>query len=287
MAAEERFRLDRPLDAVEPDRWFPPRPARSAKIGGRAVAAAAGAKEVGMDGETFDRLSVAVHRLRDGATRRQALRAVAAGGTAGLLTRLRAGEAEAACVGRRDRCSRGGQFCGHRDRDVGCDRLPRHCRRDGERCCGRDGTGCAADCDCCRGFACDGGRCRSGDGDGGGRRCGGVPCRRGWSCCRFRGVARCIDRDHLHCCRGGICPRGWDCCGRDGGCCSKGWKCCGRSGCCPDGWRCTRGGCEPRRNARVATASAEPVPFAEPVRPDGREWVEQGWMTDGSGGEPA
>ena len=241
-----------------------------------------------MDGDAFDRLSVAVHRLRDGATRRQAFRAVAAGGIAGLLTRLRADEAEASCVGRRERCSRGGQCCGHRDRNIACDRLPRKCRRDGERCCGRDGTGCSADCDCCRGFECgDGGFCRSRDGDSGGGGCDGEGCGRGQSCCRFGGIARCIDRDRLHCCRGGICQKGYDCCGRDGGCCSPGWKCCGRGRCCPDDTRCTRTGCQARRSAGVSTATVKIVPFAAAVPGNEKEWIKKGWMTDGSGSDPA
>jgi len=54
-----------------------------------------------MDGELFDRLSVALHRLRDAATRRQALQTLAASGIAGVLAHLGAGPTGAACIERR------------------------------------------------------------------------------------------------------------------------------------------------------------------------------------------
>jgi hypothetical protein len=192
-----------------------------------------------MDGASFDRLSRIVHRLRHHTTRREALRTLAVGGLAGLLTRLETEDARAACK-----------------------RLWGHCSRDGE---------------CCQRLRCRGGRCLPRNGGGGdGENCGGRTCERDWSCCRISGVSRCIDRDQLRCCRSSICQKGGDCCGD--GCCSKGWKCCGGR-CCPDGWRCGRIACIASRTADISAESAKSVPFAEPVKSDERRWIELGWMT--------
>jgi hypothetical protein len=193
-----------------------------------------------MDGASFDRLSRIVHRLSHRTTRRQALRTLAVGGVAGLLTNLETDDAKAACT----------RFWGR-------------CSRDGE---------------CCQRMRCRSGRCRPrNDGGGGGEGCGGTTCRSGWSCCRISGVSRCIDRDRLICCRSSICERGGDCC--DSTCCSKGWKCCGDGRCCPDGWRCGRTACFASQTADISAESAKSVPFAEPVKSDERRWIELGWMT--------
>jgi hypothetical protein len=229
-----------------------------------------------MDGASFDRLSRIVHRLRHQATRRQALRTLAVGGFAGLLTRLGTEGARAACTQRRHRCSRDGECCGHPDRDIVCDPLPPACDRNGDRCCGRSDASCTSPCDCCKGLTCGGGRCRASN-DGGGT-CGGKTCRRGWNCCTISGFSsNCIDPDQLRCCRSSICERGGDCC--DSTCCSKGWKCCGDGRCCPDGWRCGRTVCFASQTADISAESAKSVPFAEPVKSDERRWIELGWMT--------
>ena len=228
-----------------------------------------------MDGASFDRLSRTVHRLRHHATRRQALRTLAAGGLAGLLTRLETDDAGAACTQRRRRCSRNGECCGYPNRDVVCDALPRACNRSGDRCCGRSDASCTSHCDCCKGLACGGGRCRVSS-DGGGD-CGGTTCRSGWSCCTISGYSQCIDRDKLLCCRSSICEKGGDCCGD--GCCSKGWKCCGDGRCCPKDWRCGRTACLASQTADISAESAESIPFAKPVKSDEQRWIELGWMT--------
>jgi hypothetical protein len=64
-----------------------------------------------MDGASFDRLSRIVHRLRHQATRRQALRTLAVGGLAGLVTRLGTEDANAACTRPGRRCSGGRECC--------------------------------------------------------------------------------------------------------------------------------------------------------------------------------
>lgn len=227
-----------------------------------------------MEDAAFDRLSMVVHRLRDQATRREALRTLAAGSIAGLLARLGAEDASAACVRRRKRCSRDRECCGNPNQNIICDPLPSSCDRSGERCCGRSDAQCSSHCDCCRGFACSGGRCRS-SGDGG-EGCGGTTCPSGWTCCEISGVSRCIDPDYLRCCRSSICEQDGDCCGST--CCSSGWKCCGDGRCCPDGWRCGKNACIARQTAGISAESDESVPFGDPVKGDEREWIEKGWM---------
>jgi hypothetical protein len=193
-----------------------------------------------MDGASFDRLSRIVYRLGHHTTRREALRTLAVGGVAGLLTRLEIDDAKAACT----------RFWGR-------------CSRDGE---------------CCQRMRCRRGRCRPrNDGGGGDESCGGTTCRSGWSCCTISGTSRCIDRDQLRCCRSSICERGGDCC-RDG-CCSKGWKCCGERRCCPKDWRCGKTACFDAQTADISAESAKSVPFAEPVKGDEQRWIELGWMT--------
>jgi hypothetical protein len=225
-----------------------------------------------MDGASFDRLSRIVHRLRHHTTRRQALRTLAVGGVAGLLARLEAEDARAACTARRHRCSRDGECCG---RDVVCDALPGACDRSGDRCCGRSDATCSSKCDCCKGLTCSGGRCRTSS-DGGGD-CGGTTCSDGLSCCTISGFHQCIDRDYLRCCGSIFCPRSGECCGD--GCCSSDQKCCSNGRCCPKGWRCGKTACFTSLTADISAESAQSVPFAEPVKSDEQRWIELGWMT--------
>jgi hypothetical protein len=227
-----------------------------------------------MDGASFDRLSLFVHRMNDRATRRQALRTLVVSGITAALTQLRTEDA-AACTQRRHQCSRNGDCCGYPNQDIYCDALPSSCDRNGDRCCGRSGASCSRKCDCCRGLTCSGGRCRSSN-DGGGS-CGNTTCPSGQKCCTISGFPQCIDPDFLHCCQSAICTKGWDCCGKF--CCSSGWKCCGNGLCCPDGWRCGKTACDPSRTSATAEASAESIPFAEPVPSDEQHWIEQGWLT--------
>ena len=228
-----------------------------------------------MDGASFDRLTRTVHRLRHHATRRQALRTLAVGGLAGLLTRLETDDAGAACTARRHRCSRKGECCGYPNRDVVCDALPRACDRSGDRCCGRSSASCTSHCDCCKGLACGGGRCRASNDSG--EDCGGTTCRSGLTCCTVSGFHQCIDRDRLICCRSSICERGGDCCGSS--CCSKGWKCCGDGRCCPKDRRCGKTACFNAQSADISAESAESIPFAKPVKSDQQRWIDLGWLT--------
>src|SRR5687768_5243786 len=99
-----------------------------------------------MDGESFDRLSVVVHRLRDRATRRGALRMLA-GGAVALASGLLGDEAEARK--------------GHNNK--------RH-RRNNKKYCRGFGGRCYSQRDCCGG-RCYGGFC-FGSGGGGGKHCG-------------------------------------------------------------------------------------------------------------------
>lgn len=237
-----------------------------------------------MDGAAFDRLSVVVHRLRDAATRRQALRMLAAGGIAGLLAHFGAGAAGAACVERRRSCSRDRDCCGSQDGDVVCDQLPGASDRNGDRCCGRNDARCASPCDCCAGFTCDaGGRCRSGSESGG--QCGLTVCQPGWRCCQFDVSAGCYDPDYLHCCTKGLCSNGWDCCG-SAQCCSSGWKCCGHGRCCPNGWRCGKSACIASQTSDVSGTSARTIPFGDPVTVDEQGWIKKGWFEPASTSDP-
>jgi hypothetical protein len=227
-----------------------------------------------MDGASFDQLSRVVHRLRHHATRRQALRTLAVGGLAGLLTHLGTEEAGAACTQRRRQCSRNRDCCGYPDGEVVCDALPSSCDRNGDRCCGQSNASCSSKCDCCQGLTCSGGRCRLGN-DGG--ACGNTTCPSGQNCCAISGFPQCIDPDFLHCCPSAICSKGWDCCGKS--CCDPTQKCCGKGRCCPKGWRCGKIACYTSRSATIAEASAESIPFSEPVPGDEQHWIEQGWLT--------
>lgn len=153
-----------------------------------------------MDGESFDRLSVAVHRLRDQATRRGAL-GLLLGGAVAAVTGLAVEETEAR-KRRRNKKRRKG------------------CKGFGGRCNGSR--------DCCDG-RCRNGFCFPGNGGGGGgSRCNGVRCPNGWRCCRFQGIDRCLPRDDIRC-NGGDCPFDWEPCGFNGPvrtCCSPDTHCC-------------------------------------------------------------
>jgi len=126
-------------------------------------------------------------------------------GVGGQLSRLGVEEARAASIPSRPRCAPNRDCCGYPNRKIVCNALPVACGREGDRCCGRSDASCASQCDCCRGLACSGGRCRVGDGDGG--CCGGSTCQSGWTCCTMKGVSPCIDRDDLQCCRSAMCQR--------------------------------------------------------------------------------
>lgn len=211
-----------------------------------------------MDGESFDRLSVLVHRLRDRATRRGALGLIVGGSLAaagGLL-------ADDAAAKNRN-------------------------KNKNKNCKGYGGT-CDHHGDCC-GNNCRNGRCwyGGGGGGGGGNNCGGLNCPNGWRCCNQGGVRVCVPNTYptccngngynygYHCCSGygGACPSGWECCGYNQ-CCSEGWKCCGNGRCCPRGWYCGNSVCYANQNAEISAQSVESVPFSDAVEIDDADWYE-------------
>lgn len=165
-----------------------------------------------MDGTSFDRLAVAVDRLRQPGSRRAALRLLLGGSVAGAVAAIAAPAGEA-----RHRCR-------------------------------SDWTGCTRDRQCCS-DNCDGFICRP-RGSGGGNGCRGdwFGCTRDRDCCSDNCSGNiCRPRGS----GGGNCNRclsGFKCCGSriTDGCCSPGLFCCNSrfgSGCCPNGFRCTRDGC--------------------------------------------
>ncbi|MCA9862055.1 MAG: hypothetical protein R2853_04100 [Thermomicrobiales bacterium] len=213
-----------------------------------------------MDGSSFDKLSVSVHRLREQASRRNALRLLA-GGTAAAVAGAIVTEADA-------------KKKKHKKNKY--KNKYKKCRNNWY------GGFCNGNKDCCNG------KCRNGicwyNGGGGGRGgCGGVRCPNGWSCRKQGTVHICSPynypnycgnntywTDNNNCCSGyagGACPVGWECCGSSG-CCAVGQKCCGNGRCCPDGWYCGNITCESRQAADISGESVETQPFIAAVPPD-------------------
>jgi hypothetical protein len=211
-----------------------------------------------MDGASFDRLSVIVHRLRDQSTRRGALRLLLGGSlaTAGTLV---GAETEAKKK-----------------------KKHKNCRGYGGRCNGNK--------NCCNG-RCINGFCfprGGGGGGGGGKNCGGQRCPNGWRCCRQSGIDICVPNNYPTCCNGngyndgyrccggngGACPSGWRCCGGFNQCCQPGWKCCGNGRCCPDGWYCGDIACYANQDAEASVESTSSVPFADPTTIDDGDWID-------------
>ena len=194
-----------------------------------------------MDGSSFDKLSVSVHRLREQATRRKALRLLLGGTAAAAIGSVLTSESEA----------------------------------NKKRCRSGYGGRCNSNKDCCNG-RCRNGRCwYTGGGDGGGntgdRYCNGVRCASGWRCCSFQGIKRCLPRDHAACIGSGECPFTWDTCGWNGSirqCCGVGQHCCywnslNRYICLPDGANCN----DFSRSAGVESESISSVEGAsEPIQ---------------------
>jgi hypothetical protein len=204
-----------------------------------------------MDGESFDRLSVIVNRLRDRSSRRDALRALLGGSAAVAAAALADDDADARKKNRKKRCRGYGATCHHHK-------------------------------DCCNG-SCRYGRCwyTGNGGGGGGKHCGGRTCPSGWSCCRQSGVHVCVPSNYPTCCGGysyangyyccnngyGACYSGGECCpgGSGTGCCQDGWKCCGNGRCCPRGWDCGDFVCtyNQYQDAEIAGESVQTIPSVE------------------------
>jgi hypothetical protein len=196
-----------------------------------------------MDGASFDRLSVVVHRLRDQATRRGALRLLVGGSIAAVI----GPEIDDTEAHKRHR---------HKKRH-------KNCKGFGGRCNGNGG--------CCNG-RCINGFCFPGNGGGGGGG-GGNGCCRGfpndYQCCRFNGVDICVHRNDFRC-NGNICGFGRQC-GLT--CCQQDYQCCdsGRGLCCPDfsGWHCGDIACEFHQDADATGAPQDTMPFTEGVPIEG------------------
>lgn len=188
-----------------------------------------------MDGDSFDRLSVGVHRLREGVTRRGAMGVL----FGGLL----------AAVG------------------VNADETDARRRRRKKKKKGCKGFGgrCSSNRDCCNG-RCQGRFCFPNGGGGGGSNCGGRRCPAGQRCCRLNGFDICVfDNDPR--CFNDTCPIGWERCGGAFQCCGPDQQCCNNGRCCPDarGWHCGNIACEFRGDDRAAGEPEETRPFEDPI----------------------
>jgi hypothetical protein len=214
-----------------------------------------------MDGESFDRLSVIVHRLRDKATRRRALGLLLSGSVAAVSGVLAD--------------------------DAGARNRNNNCRRVGGRC--------SSNRDCCS-SKCRHGRCWTDGGGGGGgsgqERCGGQRCPSDWRCCNSSGVSVCVPRNYPVCCGNKSFVKGYTCCGGSGGACRGGVdSCTGQFGvCCQSGWKyCTsgffKGQCIPKdwscndlsqssQSAGSSADSTEQVPTAAPQSISPKDWIE-------------
>lgn len=214
-----------------------------------------------MDGESFDRLSVVVHRLRDRASRRGAL-GLLLGGSVAAASGLLAHDAGAKNKNKNKKNS--------------------NCRGYGGKCWSNR--------DCC--FSkCRSGRCWYGGG-GGGKHCGGRTCSSGWGCCNFSGVSVCVPNDYPVCCGnqgfadgytccgdyGGACLGGFDSCtGQFGVCCQPGWKHCQNSVtsiCIPNSWDCDQFFYQESQDGGFTTESTERIPTADPVTIAAEDWIE-------------
>ncbi len=213
-----------------------------------------------MDEESFDRLSVVVHRVRDKATRRGVLGFVLGGSVAAVSGRL-TGDAGAR---KRNRSGKNKDCHGY-------------------------GGPCGSSKDCCY-STCRSGRCRYG---GGGRRsCGGTNCDAGWGCCNFRGVSVCVPRNYPVCCGNRSFANGYTCCGGSGGACVGGVdSCTGQFGvCCQSGTRyCNhgffKGQCIPKgwdcddlsqssQSGGISADSTEQPPVSDPMPISPEDWVD-------------
>ncbi|MFN8678984.1 MAG: hypothetical protein U0Z70_21570 [Thermomicrobiales bacterium] len=204
-----------------------------------------------MDGSSFDKLSVSVHRLREQASRRNALRLLAGGAAAAVAGAIVT------------------------DTDA---KKNKKYKNKYKKCRNNFYGGfCNGSKDCCNG-KCRNGICwyNGGGGGGGGGRCGNVRCPNGWSCRKQGTVHICSPYNYpnycgnntywngnYRCCNGGYngiaCPSG-ECCGI-ATCCQSGWKCCGNNTCIPNTWDCDD-------FFRSAEVGGESIPTMEPTPPD-------------------
>jgi len=209
-----------------------------------------------MDGSSFDKLSVSVHRLRDQASRRGAVRLLLGGSLAAIGVGV-AAESDA--------------------------KKKKNKKHKNKKYCRGYGTTCNHSGDCCNG-KCRYGFCwYDGGGGGGGGNCGGQYCPNGWRCRNQGGVHVCVPDNYgnycgnntwygnnYNCCGGyygGACLTGGDCCGGAGLCCQSGWKCCGGSTCIPQGWNCSDFNLQ-----SVGVESADTIPSMAPTPVDENDY---------------
>ena len=196
-----------------------------------------------MDGQTFDRLSVVVHRQQETRTRRGALGLVIGGALAATSTLL---AHDAGAKHKHQRSKNTGVCWGGR-----C--WP---RRGGRNSCGGQ--------DCPAGWGCCGSRgvsvcvphtfptC-----------CGSHSFTNGYTCCGGFGGA----------CLGGL----ETCTGQFGICCQPGWKHCQNSvssTCIPNTWHCDQFFNQSRQSAGITAASEEHIPSTDPVLVPATDWIE-------------
>ena len=203
-----------------------------------------------MDGSSFDKLSVSVHRLREQASRRNALRLLAVGAVAAV----------------------GGAVVTGTDAKKNKNKKYKKCRNNWY------GGFCNGNKDCCNG-KCRNGICwYNGGGGGGNGGCGGVRCPNGWTC-RKQGPAHiCSPNNYPNYCGNNTYWNGnYRCCngGYGGVACPYGRECCGIATCCQAGWRCCGNVCIPDNNNfncndfyQGAGIAGESIPTMEPTAPD-------------------
>jgi hypothetical protein len=204
-----------------------------------------------MDGSSFDKLSVSIHRLREQASRRNALRLLA-GGTVAAVAGAIATETDAK-------------------------KKKKHKKHKKKNCRNGFGGRCNSNRDCCNG-RCRNGFCwytgNGGGGGNGGQRCNGVRCPNGWRCCYFQGWQRCLPETHAACTGSGECPFTWDTCGWNGSirkCCGVGQKCCYSDNlnmdiCLPDGADCddfNRSASVEGQSISSIEGASEPIPVTD------------------------
>src|SRR5687768_5500606 len=122
-----------------------------------------------MDGESFDRVSVVVHRLRNTATRRGALGLALVGALAAVSGLL--------------------------PNDAGAKKRNKNAKKN--KNCRGFGAKCGSNKDCCY-SKCRSGRCWYGSRSG--TKCGGKSCDNGWGCCSSNGVSVCVPNHYPVCC---------------------------------------------------------------------------------------
>jgi hypothetical protein len=201
-----------------------------------------------MDGSSFDKLSVDVHRLREQASRRGALRLLLGGS---LILAVPGLVAEAHNKKHKNKNKKN---CGKWGNN--CNKHNKHNNR------------------CFYGYCWNWG----GGGGGGGGNCGSQYCQNGWGCHNQGGVHVCVPDNYgnycgnntyygndYNCCHGNYgagCHSGGDCCGGAGLCCQSGWKCCSGSTCIPHGWDCND---FYRQSADAGIESADRIPSMAPA----------------------